>query len=714
MAEIEEEKILFSLTESVAFKKGMAVRDIRTLSLEPIVGIEEQDDEIVLKGYLQLYGEYDPDLTVSGEKEGSLRDVTAVRTIDEIDVDTNGIWTLKHQFPLDVQIPKNKVGNIEDLAIRIQMFDYDLTAENCLEIQADIEISGIHAQKVMEEKETQTKVEREVIEDEMHVYKAEIPQIYTEQNMRETEEVLIEQTQVPNADTPSSLFYETEVHQSEFHSFNPDENDLEPLDQLDEERKNCVQYPEEPIFTDALSHSLDEVQSQFIESEESTREPKACFTDSQQDKLAKWETETQLTNSDPNMINIQEADALPVEFKIQKTDTETGLSSASYHQPAWEQNASLENQTIRPSEAIPEQTQPIEIPVLVQAEKKIFEMEQMFEQPHLDLPPKPKAPFTAPDMYSKRAFFASEVDSTDWSEPSTSTQASYQTVEQITDSYSTSDVTPADLSQFSTDRQEENEQENENMPNYVDLSKFLYKEVERQPLDHSLENITPDPLESVDLSVPSSAHSVMDSTFDVLSEDLATSTEPSAKVADFSRLFSGLLKQDEQHQSFAKQESISENEQLINHQTKDEDLTEVIEDSEQMQQKDVTRKETKIEQSDVKHLAVYDLTDGPQKVQIDESDIKEQIPSSTENMPETETPVPDNALYLAKLFQSKEEKRTQMKIYFVQQGDSVQSLAIKFNVPIHHIHKCNQLTEDELCVGQPIYIPIKEVGIKRL
>ena len=170
MAEIEEEKILFSLTESVAFKKGMAVRDIRTLSLEPIVGIEEQDDEIVLKGYLQLYGEYDPDLTVSGEKEGSLRDVTAVRTIDEIDVDTNGIWTLKHQFPLDVQIPKNKVGNIEDLAIRIQMFDYDLTAENCLEIQADIEISGIHAQKVMEEKETQTKVEREVIEDEMHVY----------------------------------------------------------------------------------------------------------------------------------------------------------------------------------------------------------------------------------------------------------------------------------------------------------------------------------------------------------------------------------------------------------------------------------------------------------------------------------------------------------------------------------------------------------------
>ena len=57
MAEIEEEKILFSLTESVAFKKGMAVRDIRTLSLEPIVGIEEQDDEIVLKGYLQLYGE---------------------------------------------------------------------------------------------------------------------------------------------------------------------------------------------------------------------------------------------------------------------------------------------------------------------------------------------------------------------------------------------------------------------------------------------------------------------------------------------------------------------------------------------------------------------------------------------------------------------------------------------------------------------------------
>lgn len=544
-----EEKISFSLTEAVWFKQGMAVYDIRSLSLEPFVHIEEKEDSVFIEGHLQLYGEYEPNLTDDFEAErDSLRDMTGERTIQEVTVGQNGIWTLKHQFPIDVNIPRERVANLEDLSIHIQMFDYDLLNERCLEIQADIEIAGMREKDCAD---PELEPVREIIEeDDIPIYKTVEPQIYAEMNMRETEEVILEQVCEP-----------TEIAEEPSNQASPVMEIPLYIQPMSSDKRTEVNIP-------------DYVTETKVPQEVRENSEMECFTD----------IPVPSQPQEPNTVRPVLFEELPEESA---TNEVQDIEETIPIQTEWFATEHVTNASLEQRESLPEGNESLgenatewfdeEIPVLSDIEKRLLEMEK--------------------DLEVKDAY--TEIQK------------------------------PSQPAIFHFQSMQENTVTDENLTERIDLSQLFS--------DHFVDE-------------PSISNGAM------LDEVSTSRTSP-------------------------------------------EDIS--------------LRKEQQSENA--MQVEKYNLADGPKKVTVEETeeimiqedsivqknlmekDVLQQAPSIQE----------ENALYLAKLFQSKEENRTQMKIYFAQKGDSVQSLAIRFNVPIHHIHKFNHLDDDELQVGDAIYIPTK-------
>jgi stage VI sporulation protein D len=130
----------FSLKESIWFKKGQEVAELISISLDPDISVQEKDYEVVVRGELQLTGEYVPE----PEEEGfSLRDLSPVHTVDAIFTREDGVNEISHAFPLEVSIPRERVRDAADLYVMIESFDYELPERGCLQLIADIAIGGL-------------------------------------------------------------------------------------------------------------------------------------------------------------------------------------------------------------------------------------------------------------------------------------------------------------------------------------------------------------------------------------------------------------------------------------------------------------------------------------------------------------------------------------------------------------------------------------------
>jgi stage VI sporulation protein D len=151
----------FSLKESVWFQKGQEVAELLSISLDPDIVIQERDYEVVVKGELQLTGEYIAEQVENASF--SLRELSPVRTVDSVYTREDGINELTHHFPLEVSIPRSRVKEINDLYVTIESFDYEIPERDCLQLIADISIGGLceEVREVEEEEELQDISEQE-------------------------------------------------------------------------------------------------------------------------------------------------------------------------------------------------------------------------------------------------------------------------------------------------------------------------------------------------------------------------------------------------------------------------------------------------------------------------------------------------------------------------------------------------------------------------
>ncbi|NEU29797.1 stage VI sporulation protein D [bacterium LRH843] len=152
-------KLAISIEESVWLNKGQQIGEILGMSLEPEIIIEERNHHVNIKGGLRLVGEYQPSEVEENidVDNGSIEEQVSFRSAGEVTLSEDGIGTVTHYFPIDVTIPINRIQNLDDVYVQIESFDYDLPEKSCIQLTADISISGMTHEQV-KNRELETKV----------------------------------------------------------------------------------------------------------------------------------------------------------------------------------------------------------------------------------------------------------------------------------------------------------------------------------------------------------------------------------------------------------------------------------------------------------------------------------------------------------------------------------------------------------------------------
>ncbi|MET3196285.1 LysM peptidoglycan-binding domain-containing protein [Gottfriedia sp. OAE603] len=149
MSSENQTNIRFSLKETVWFQKGQEVKEVRSLSLNPDITIQQFDEYVQVKGVLTLEGNYTPDQVRQGDYF-SLRELAPSRLVEDVRSLDDGSCELRHQFPVDISIPLTRITDLENLCVSVETFDYQLTERGCIQIAADLCISGLHDNRAVE------------------------------------------------------------------------------------------------------------------------------------------------------------------------------------------------------------------------------------------------------------------------------------------------------------------------------------------------------------------------------------------------------------------------------------------------------------------------------------------------------------------------------------------------------------------------------------
>ncbi|SFP73677.1 stage VI sporulation protein D [Salibacterium halotolerans] len=159
MTDAHASELTFSLEESVWLNQGEKIKELVSLGLDPDIRIEEKYDYVDIKGGLYLNGEYYPET----EEQGYDTDTDpAPRYIETNSRREDGVGELKHFFPVDVTVPLNRIQHLDDVYVTIDSFDYDLPEPGCIQLTADVSISGV--QERVREEETKAVEESPAVE----------------------------------------------------------------------------------------------------------------------------------------------------------------------------------------------------------------------------------------------------------------------------------------------------------------------------------------------------------------------------------------------------------------------------------------------------------------------------------------------------------------------------------------------------------------------
>jgi stage VI sporulation protein D len=136
-----EHGLRFSIEESVWFQNGQEVAELMTISLDPNITIKEDEQFVYVKGVLELSGEYIAcEEKIDEEESKSYPSYKFVRHVEQKE---DGVHLFSHSLPIDITIPTSRIGKIEDVDVIIDTFDYVLPEKACLQLTANVTITGI-------------------------------------------------------------------------------------------------------------------------------------------------------------------------------------------------------------------------------------------------------------------------------------------------------------------------------------------------------------------------------------------------------------------------------------------------------------------------------------------------------------------------------------------------------------------------------------------
>lgn len=136
-----QSKLTFSIEESIWLNKGQEIATVLGMSLEPEIVIEEDGDEVYIKGGLRLIGRYEG---LESDEEDSQNEIqTSLRPMGEVRTNEDGTKEISYFLPIDISIPSSRIQNLDDVFVEVESFDYDLPERSCIQLTADISITGM-------------------------------------------------------------------------------------------------------------------------------------------------------------------------------------------------------------------------------------------------------------------------------------------------------------------------------------------------------------------------------------------------------------------------------------------------------------------------------------------------------------------------------------------------------------------------------------------
>jgi stage VI sporulation protein D len=134
----------FSLEESVWFQRGQEVAELVSISLDPNITIQENEQYVSIRGSLELTGEY----TCHEQQQENAEDqIPALRFVHSVMEREAGVYEFLHRFPVDITIPKNRIESIYDIDINVESFDYVFPEKDRLKLNADLAITGLYGEQ---------------------------------------------------------------------------------------------------------------------------------------------------------------------------------------------------------------------------------------------------------------------------------------------------------------------------------------------------------------------------------------------------------------------------------------------------------------------------------------------------------------------------------------------------------------------------------------
>jgi len=133
----EKQGLRFDIYERVHLAGEVGgLEQLDQLELLPYIQVLTQGDQAVLKGHLQLTGQF----TGTENRESKL----------------------EHTIPVEITLPMNRIPNLEEIGVDIENFDIDLVAPKTLNVTGVLSLSGIELTPSAPEWEEREKQEEEV------------------------------------------------------------------------------------------------------------------------------------------------------------------------------------------------------------------------------------------------------------------------------------------------------------------------------------------------------------------------------------------------------------------------------------------------------------------------------------------------------------------------------------------------------------------------
>ncbi|OIJ10587.1 stage VI sporulation protein D [Anaerobacillus alkalilacustris] len=264
MTQDHSSKLSFSIEESVWLNKGQEVDEIVSLSLDPEITVQENGDYVLIRGGLKLTGEYRSNgNSNSSEKESdSLSDQVAYRSIEEVTLNSDGTGEIKHYFPIDVTIPQERIRRLDEIYVIVESFDYDLPERGCIQLTADIAITGMSSGKAQRD----AQYSEEPAVDTFNPYYEEGTDTKEQDTALENEERTFHYEAYNQEDTvvpfPSEeVRYEEGESEDNIEEFNSVEDDVEePVEASLEEENDAKEERTEEVLAEETEEVSEEVE----------------------------------------------------------------------------------------------------------------------------------------------------------------------------------------------------------------------------------------------------------------------------------------------------------------------------------------------------------------------------------------------------------------------------------------------------------------------